>query len=48
MDRVTFQHPKQLPSLNNNVVVNLCAGCYGKHFGPKGVGYGLGAGTLQT
>lgn len=23
-----------------------CRGCYGRNFGPKGVGYGLGAGTL--
>ena len=25
-----------------------CRPCYGRNFGPKGVGYGLGAGTLQT
>ncbi|KAL0273228.1 UNVERIFIED_CONTAM: hypothetical protein PYX00_005957 [Menopon gallinae] len=24
-----------------------CRGCYGRKFGPKGVGYGLGAGTLS-
>ncbi|BES90878.1 muscle lim protein [Nesidiocoris tenuis] len=23
-----------------------CRGCYGRHFGPRGVGYGLGAGAL--
>ncbi|XP_022082940.1 cysteine and glycine-rich protein 1-like [Acanthaster planci] len=26
----------------------FCVHCYGKGFGPKGVGYGLGAGTLST
>eukprot|EP00090_Calanus_glacialis_P021198 TRINITY_DN32708_c0_g1_i1.p1 TRINITY_DN32708_c0_g1~~TRINITY_DN32708_c0_g1_i1.p1 ORF type:complete len:199 (-),score=45.44 TRINITY_DN32708_c0_g1_i1:35-631(-) len=25
-----------------------CKSCYGKNFGPKGVGYGIGAGALQT
>jgi len=25
-----------------------CRPCYGRNFGPKGVGYGVGAGTLQT
>lgn len=23
-----------------------CRGCYGRHYGPKGVGFGIGAGTL--
>ena len=30
---------------NNEI---YCAGCYRKNFGPHGVGYGLGAGTLVT
>lgn len=25
-----------------------CRGCYGRNYGPKGVGFGLGAGTLTT
>ncbi|XP_054761856.2 cysteine and glycine-rich protein 2-like [Lytechinus pictus] len=25
-----------------------CKGCYGKHFGPKGYGYGGGAGALTN
>ncbi|XP_077293234.1 muscle LIM protein at 60A isoform X2 [Arctopsyche grandis] len=24
----------------------FCRGCYGRHYGPKGVGFGIGAGTL--
>ena len=25
-----------------------CKGCYGRHFGPKGYGYGGGAGALTN
>uniref|UniRef100_A0A915IQR0 LIM zinc-binding domain-containing protein n=1 Tax=Romanomermis culicivorax TaxID=13658 RepID=A0A915IQR0_ROMCU len=25
----------------------FCKTCYGRKFGPKGYGYGIGAGTLQ-
>lgn len=25
-----------------------CKSCYGKKYGPKGYGYGMGAGTLST
>lgn len=35
-------------SLNDKDGEIYCKGCYGKCFGPKGVGYGIGAGTLQT
>ena len=26
----------------------FCKSCYGKQYGPKGIGYGIGAGTLKT
>ena len=38
-------------NLHHVAVVCVCVcvpGCYGKCFGPKGVGYGIGAGALQT
>jgi len=42
---------RSLDSTNLNDAPNneiYCAGCYRKNFGPHGVGYGLGAGTLVT
>lgn len=35
-------------TLNDKDGEIYCKGCYGKCFGPKGVGYGIGAGALQT
>jgi hypothetical protein len=26
----------------------FCKACYAKQYGPKGIGYGIGAGTLKT
>ncbi|CAN0395823.1 cysteine and glycine-rich protein 2-like [Lethenteron reissneri] len=34
-------------TLNDNDGEIYCKACYAKNFGPKGVGYGLGAGTLM-
>lgn len=34
-------------NLNEHDEEIYCKACYGKNFGPKGFGYGLGAGTLQ-
>ncbi|KAI8801116.1 hypothetical protein BJ742DRAFT_838810 [Cladochytrium replicatum] len=33
---------------SNGVVQVYCRSCHGKKFGPKGVGFGLGAGVLTT
>lgn len=33
---------------NNSENEVFCKSCYGKQYGPKGIGYGVGAGTLQT
>jgi hypothetical protein len=41
---------KSLDSMNCNDAPDgeiYCRSCYGRKFGPKGVGYGLGAGTLS-
>ncbi|RZC36746.1 muscle LIM protein Mlp84B [Asbolus verrucosus] len=40
---------RSLDSTNQNDAPNgeiYCRGCYGRNFGPKGVGFGMGAGTL--
>ena len=34
-------------TLNEHEEEIYCKACYGKCFGPKGFGYGIGAGTLQ-
>ncbi|CAF0980048.1 unnamed protein product [Brachionus calyciflorus] len=42
---------KALNSMNccdNSEGEIFCKSCYGKQYGPKGVGYGIGAGTLST
>ena len=42
---------KSLSSMNccdNSDGEVFCKACYGKQYGPKGVGYGVGAGTLQA
>ncbi|XP_066257338.1 muscle LIM protein Mlp84B-like isoform X3 [Euwallacea similis] len=40
---------RSLDSTNQNDAPNgeiYCRGCYGRNFGPRGVGFGMGAGTL--
>lgn len=40
---------RSLDSTNQNDAPDgeiYCRGCYGRNFGPKGVGFGMGAGTL--
>ena len=45
-----YHYVHQLTLYGNVLVfaVVFVAGCYGRQFGPKGVGYGIGAGALQT
>ncbi|ELT89712.1 hypothetical protein CAPTEDRAFT_18509 [Capitella teleta] len=37
-----------LGALSENMGKIYCKTCYGKNFGPKGYGYGVGGGTLQA
>jgi len=33
---------------DNSEAEIFCKGCYAKHYGPKGVGFGVGAGIMQA